>query len=642
MDFVQRNGLQRRVRCYGLPLSMAQDFACEISKWEENSGPEWTVSRLKSLKQDLIRIRTGGSPETWVKTNRNGDWYGVWGFLRKMATSSLANFEVALNCLMAYSSFIPSKITEEHFNKAKESIESEKVNYPDDLNNVLSDHAHSIYGTMKCGIAQPLLLYQGKDGTKSPYIGGSSVVQSEDILKDLEWISYSQPNLMFLNKHFHAYRPLLEGLSNAVLNSVSEVVGIRPAADVCAGRLCPLTKDGGLKVRWIANPFRLHQAALEPLKDALRLLLKDQAWDCTFDQEKPYKAVQEHLKRGKTAYCVDLSSATDYFPLELQLAILRRIFPADLHLINLFEDLSKKTTWTYGKESVRWTNGQPMGLGPSFPSFALAHGVLLNYCSDNKPGSFYVLGDDVIILSESTYNKYLKLLDVLGCPYNPSKSLVSNQMAEFAGKLITPERIVSAFKWRDVSSNNFMDLMRTFGQRFKPMLRRRETVVYNQVARLLPPFGCNHTWGPGSPLEQVISITLDFESRLPEPREGRVHTSFFQWVAKVLHATPFSNLFPQVCTEWLQEQAISLDERSDAVFKNTLFSNFPGDRGVFVDVIAEPQKGKLPSAFKARVGHEVSTLELYERLLAEYYTGEESPRGNPENRKLFENFQVYW
>ena len=215
-------------------------------------------------------------------------------------------------------------------------------------------------------------------------------------------------------------------------------------------------------------------------------------------------------------------------------------------------------------------------------------------------------------------------------------------MAEFAGKLITPERIVPAFKWRDVSSNNFMDLMRTFGQRFKPMLRRRETTVYNQVARLLPPFGCNHSNGPGSPLDQVISITLDFESRLPEPREGRVHTSFFQWVAKVLHAKPFKDLFPQVCTEWLQEQAISLDERSDAVFKNTPFRNFPGDRAVFVDVIAEPHKGKLPSAFKSRVGHEVSTLELYERLLAEYYTGEDSPRGSPENKKLFENFQVYW
>jgi len=109
MGLSQRNGLQRRFQCYGLPFSMAVELAKEVLKWEENSGPKWTVDRLKSLKQDLIRIRIGESPVTWVKTNRNGDWYGVWGFLRKMASSSLTSFESAINCLMVYSSYVPSK-----------------------------------------------------------------------------------------------------------------------------------------------------------------------------------------------------------------------------------------------------------------------------------------------------------------------------------------------------------------------------------------------------------------------------------------------------------------------------------------------------------------------------------------------------
>jgi hypothetical protein len=183
---------------------------------------------------------------------------------------------------------------------------------------------------------------------------------------------------------------------------------------------------------------------LTPLGDALFKALAGLPWDCTFDQSKPYQSVQEHLKRGGTAFSVDLSSATDYFPLELQLSILRKIFPFDIDQISLFEDLSR-TNWTYGKKSVRWTNGQPMGLYPSFPSFALAHGMLLDYLSQGVPGRFYVLGDDVVILHRPTYEKYVQMLKVLGCPYNPSKSLVSNQVAEFAGKLIFPERIVNAF-----------------------------------------------------------------------------------------------------------------------------------------------------------------------------------------------------
>jgi hypothetical protein len=208
------------------------------------------------------------------------------------------------------------------------------------------------------------------------------------------------------------------------------------------------------------------------------------------------------------------------------------------------------------------------------------------------------------------------MLDVLGCPFNPSKSLISDQMAEFAGKLITPARIVSAFKWRDVSSNNFMDLMRTFGQRFKPMLRRRETTVYNRLGRLLPPHGCNHSDGTGVPLEKVVSITDEFEAKIPESRGRSVYTSFFRRMAHILHAKPFASLFPQVMTEWLQIQAVRLDERTNAVFKNTPFSNFPGDRAVFSDVVAEPLLGKLPTVNKMnRVGQTMSLLEYYELLL---------------------------
>lgn len=616
MDLIQCRDLQRRFVCYGLPSSMAKELAGEVRKWEENSGPRWTVDRLKSLKQDLVRIRIGEAPHTWVKKNRQGDWYGVWGFLSRLAIKNLKSFEIAINCLMVYSTFIPSKITEGDFLKACESIASPRTNYPSDVNSTLATHAESIFGLQKCGKAQPLLFYQGKEGTKSPVISGGSVVQSEDLQVELDWIAFSQENLDFINKHFNAYRPILEGLSNELLVECCKVVG-KPPSEVAGGKLCPLTKDGGLKIRWIANPFRLHQWALQPLGDKLFKLLAGLPWDCTFEQSKPYRYVQEHLKKGQTAFCVDLSSATDYFPLELQLAILKKILPQDVDLINLFEDLSRNTNWTYGKESVRWSNGQPMGLYPSFPSFALAHGVLLDFLAGGIPGRFFVLGDDVIILHRPTYEKYTHMLNVLGCPYNPSKSLISNQMAEFAGKFIHPTGVISAFKWRDVNSKNFLDLMRTFGQRFKPMLRRRETAVYNRLARLLPPHGCNHSSGPGDPLEKVISITLDFESKIPEPGGRVCHTSFFHWMAEKLQANQLVNsLFPKVCTQWLQDKAAAFDEKVSAVFQETPFANFPGDRGVLMDTVAEPLRGKLPTVgAKQRVDQAKSILEYYEKIL---------------------------
>jgi len=258
-----------------------------------------------------------------------------------------------------------------------------------------------------------------------------------------------------------------------------------------------------------------------------------------------------------------------------------------------------------------------MGLYPSFPSFALAHGILLDYLASGVPGRFYVLGDDVIILHQPTYEKYVQMLEVLGCPYNPSKSLVSNKAAEFAGKLIFPDRIVSAFKWRDISSNNFMDLMRTFGQRFAPMLRRRELAVYKTLARLLGPHGCNHSDGLGKPLEEVVRLTEEFESRIPESGVGSVHTSFFHWMAELHKPNQEGSLLTEIDTEWLQEKARAFDEKVSAVFQNTPFSNFPGDRGVFVDIVADPLKGVLPTADKTLKGdHNISTLEWYEQLLS--------------------------
>jgi len=320
MGFSRSSDLTRRFNCYGLPLPMAQELAAAVLKWEECSGPKWTVDRLKSLKQDMIRIHIGELPLTWVKTNREGKWYGVWGFLRNLAEKSQKHLEIALNCLMVYSAFIPKRITEAHFSKACESIASPRISYPEDVNSTIAAHAESVLGLMKCGNAQPLLFYHGKEGTKSPVITGASVVQSQDLEAELKWIGYSPDNLAFINKHFIVYRSLLDGLSNTVLCNHTKVIG-RPPSEVSGGKLCPLTKDGGLKVRWIANPYRIHQLALQPLGDVLFKTLKILPWDCTFDQVKPYQHVQEHLKSGGHAYCVDLSSATDYFPLKLQLAI---------------------------------------------------------------------------------------------------------------------------------------------------------------------------------------------------------------------------------------------------------------------------------------------------------------------------------
>jgi hypothetical protein len=66
-----------RLRCTGLPRHLSLPFSQEVEKYLVNAGPAWTVTRLKSLKNDLVREAAGLEPLTWVrkKSPRPVVWY---------------------------------------------------------------------------------------------------------------------------------------------------------------------------------------------------------------------------------------------------------------------------------------------------------------------------------------------------------------------------------------------------------------------------------------------------------------------------------------------------------------------------------------------------------------------------------------
>jgi hypothetical protein len=628
--------MKGRFRALGLPIPVSQDLEALVLRWEANSGPKWTVDRLKSLKQDFIRLRTGLEPLTYVRKNRSGRWFGVLGFLRRFSLQHLRGFEIVLNCMMVYSSYIPSEPTRGHIASMRASVQSIPPFIPEKLHEDLAKHARDVVGFRKVGPGQPLLTFRGKVATKSPVWGGPSVSQGDYLEAEFLWLK-DPYHKIFLNRHYRVYKPVLEGIDNASLweplpglsgqshhmldFGPFETIHSRlrpPFFAVDAGTITPLTKDGGWKVRWIANPYRIHQLALQPLGSTLFGVLAELPWDCTFEQSKPYVVIQEHLKRGGKCFAVDLQSATDFFPLSLQLTVLRAVF-GQIPDIELFEELSRSDWyWRTGKDSLsfRWTNGQPMGLYPSFPSFSLTHGLLLDFLAGGVPNRFFILGDDVVILHQPTYLAYMQVLKLLGCPHNVAKSLNSRTLTEFAGKIITPELVISAYKWRDINSNNFLELMRTFGQRFRPLLRARERRVYDAVKRYLPPHGCNHSEGLAEPLEDVVFKTECFESGMPEARGRVCHTSFFHRLAEFLHPDRPDSLFHKVCWKWFTKQSEHLAERVLMAFETTPFRNFPGDGGVLADVLEVINKNvELPATGPTEgIGHQ-STLVFYERIL---------------------------
>jgi hypothetical protein len=326
-----------------------------------------------------------------------------------------------------------------------------------------------------------------------------------------------------------------------------------------------LIQEPGYKLRAVANPGRVFQQALGPFGDSLYRTLKVLPWDCTFDQSKAFPVLQEALSRGDVVHSIDLSGATDYFPLELQVALLKKIYPHSV--VDLFSEISQGTWEMPDGSQVSWKRGQPLGLYPSFGSFALTHGVLLLGLL-NKPfnGEFFVLGDDVVILDRNLASDYLALLSSLECPVSETKTITSNSLCEFGGKVITRNRIIPQYKWRNVSDDSFIDIVRNLGPSSVKLLRSRQRKVVQRLAPIPTCLG-GFGWNPdGVPLEIRLK-----EAFLWEPKEPSSRLTSYTGIS-------IRNLFSsESYTSTLKDQPglvcslnADLDQRSEALTKSML------------------------------------------------------------------------
>jgi hypothetical protein len=324
-----QDGLRRRLLVIGIPKYAINPFVDLLCKWENCSGVEWTIKRLKSLKVDLIRRRSGLQPLTWVKVNRKGDVAGTIGSLFRWSDVSEKNFSRAIQAFMAYSFYILPSLTEEQKEKFLSGINPEKDDGLDE--SFHKDFSNTIRRTIRERsipvMDEPLVAYQGSSEKKAPRLfGRSSVKQNENILDDL--LLFNTTGGLSLFKEFKdLYSPLLKGLGER--QKYLNWIGSNPVPlgnySVLGGEIHFLQENGG-KLRSIASPLRIHQQALKPLGKELYRLIQLLPWDCTHDQTCAIPHIQSCLRQGGHVHSVDLSSATDHFPLSLQETALRAIF----------------------------------------------------------------------------------------------------------------------------------------------------------------------------------------------------------------------------------------------------------------------------------------------------------------------------
>lgn len=559
-----------------VPRNISVPFLKLVALWKESTGVEHTVSRLKDIKLDFVRVQGGMKMcSKWIarsKTTFRGPLKG----LHTWAKLSDKNFSKSIQLLQVYTLEISPVITlkqEEKFLKgvlapnppvplrirlgvlqASNALNSGKLDDPKSILHGFSPSTSKREPTVQ-GKSVPEgtntltiafdWLYQmesvynnGLDGLFNFHLGYRSqevtCIPLQNVPLDSKKQSKAKPMKPIIlepgskkkankapsnqackkvtsvitdrDRPDHDFRigPLL-GLSRKVLEGfcpayahfdlsmlVHDFHPVHPS-NFSIGKI-GLIQEPGFKLRAVANPSRLVQHALQPMKEFLNGCLKKLPWDCTHDQSKAFPFIQEALQRGQHVYSVDLTDASSFFPLDLQVDILNRLLPDDRDSIDAFIYASR-APWKFVGSSgipayISWTRGQPLGLGPSFASAFLTHGLLLLYLNGYQHlNKFFVLGDDVIILDSGLFDAYTKAMAELKCPLSVNKCLSSNVLGEFAGKIITKNMVIPQHKWRMPSDNSFLDFVRNVGLKSIKLLPNRQKKVVEKLLEVPAMYG---------------------------------------------------------------------------------------------------------------------------------------------------------
>lgn len=552
--------IQHRAKASGVPMRIVVPIVNTFLLWEKNNGLEWAISRFKAIKNDMVRIAAGLKPvATWVKTSRSGRTHfgGDIGVLEGWMAKETHNLAPTLALLNIYTSFYSPSPTGKQKRKFLAAVHAPVVMVSDAAKRaVLRGLAISgIRKKRKLAPAPPLLAYNPSVSKWAPTPFGRKTEEA-GVVDSVGYLASVAGNSHYL-RYKEYYSPVLAGLESEITLGHIFVPSTNPLSAPVAGRI-GLIQEAGFKLRAVANPGRVFQQVLSPLGNELFKTLKGLPWDCTFDQSKADPVLLGSTeKQMKTIHSVDLSNATDFFPLDLQLEVLYALFPRDLGLVDLFQEVSRfswecnlpqvdLTEFGFSEPGkIRWHVGQPLGLYPSFASFALTHGLLLlGLLGRPWNEEFFILGDDVVILDDELYTRYIQILDELGCPVSLEKTLSSPKLCEFHSTVFFRGKKIPAVKWRNPSDDSFLDILRVGGPELVSMLTPRQREVAKALGPL-PEFLGGLGWNPkGLSLDERITPWMSYLLRDKPSLEHL--TDYNGAIRKLLYMSDLSSLTRKV------------------------------------------------------------------------------------------------
>lgn len=229
------------------------------------------------------------------------------------------------------------------------------------------------------------------------------------------------------------------------------------------------------KLRIFAMVDAITNWCLLSLHKYLFKILGSSPCDGTFDQLRPINRLLRRKSKG--LYSLDLSSATDRLPIQLQKSILESLFNKEFsdywstlmigrkYTVNPPYELQNKDLY---RTKVSYSVGQPMGALSSWAMLAFCHHFIVQL-SAWKSGfpisrlykNYAILGDDVVIGDYKVKTEYLKIINILGMDVSLHKSIQSSKSKgiEFAKKTIIKNKDGKIF---DISPVSFKEISSAF------------------------------------------------------------------------------------------------------------------------------------------------------------------------------------
>nr|UPW42141.1 MAG: putative RNA dependent RNA polymerase [Zhejiang mito-like virus 10] len=210
--------------------------------------------------------------------------------------------------------------------------------------------------------------------------------------------------------------------------------------------------DPECKLRIVAIVDYYTQLYLKPIHEKIFIKLKNLPQDRTFTQDPFMKWKDDE----NSFWSLDLSSATDRYPIQLQRRLLEKVFSDNLAK-SWMNILSTREFTTPEGNKLRYSAGQPMGSYSSWAAFTLTHHLVVHWCAklegiDNF-SDYILLGDDIVIKNDRVAKRYIEWTNYLGVDISEHKTHVSKDTYEFAKRWICKGKEITGIPMNGIIEN---------------------------------------------------------------------------------------------------------------------------------------------------------------------------------------------